>query len=186
MGTAAALPRGFGKFQAGKPERSGTIEVRLCHCSERIMRPPAHRGFEKSMHLKRDDSHQHGPDVIPITFLLEDPEGLTGTGQKEWQVMGGEHESLLEVAIDNGINIEHACGGVCACSTCHIYLEQGSMQVNEATEAEEDRVEEAPGIRRSSRLACQCELKDLGDGKRVPIVIRVPSWNRNAVKEIPH
>lgn len=93
---------------------------------------------------------------------------------------------LLEVAIDNGINIEHACGSVCACSTCHIYLEQGSTQVNEATEAEEDRVEEAPGIRRSSRLACQCELNNLGDGKRVPSVIRVPSWNRNAVKEIPH
>ena len=53
-------------------------------------------------------------------------------------------------------------------------------------EAEEDRVEEAPGIKRSSRLACQCELKDLGEGKRTPIVIRVPSWNRNAVKEIPH
>ena len=91
------------------------------------------------MHLKRDDSHQHGPDVIPITFLLEDPEGLTGTTQKEWHVKGGEHESLLEVAIDNGINIEHACGGVCACSTCHIYLEQGASQVNPAS-SEERRV----------------------------------------------
>ncbi|MFM7261247.1 MAG: 2Fe-2S iron-sulfur cluster-binding protein, partial [bacterium] len=119
-------------------------------------------------------------------FHLEDPEGLTGTSQKVWEVLGGEHESILEVAMDNGINIEHACGGVCACSTCHIYLEQGVSQVSEATEDEEDRVEEAPGIKRTSRLACQCELKDLGDGKRVPIVVRVPAWNRNAVKEIPH
>ena len=139
-----------------------------------------------TMHLKRDDSHHHGPPVIPITFHLEDPEGLTGTPQKVWEVLGGEHESILEVAMDNGINIEHACGGVCACSTCHIYLEQGAQQVSEASEDEEDRVEEAPGIRRTSRLACQCELKDLGEGKRVPIVVRVPSWNRNAVKEIPH
>ncbi len=137
------------------------------------------------MHLKRDDDHHHGPPVISITFELEDPEGLTGTAQKTWNVLGGEHESLLEVAIDNGINIEHACGGVCACSTCHIYLERGSEQVNDASESEEDRVEEAPGIRRTSRLACQCELKDLG-AQRGPIVIRVPSWNRNAVKEIPH
>lgn len=138
------------------------------------------------MHLKRDEDHHHGPPVIPITFLLEDAESLTSTPQKEWHVLGGEHESILEIALDNGINIEHACGGVCACSTCHIYLEQGSEQFNSATEAEEDRVEEAPGIKRSSRLACQCELKDLGEGKRTPIVIRVPSWNRNAVKEIPH
>ena len=106
------------------------------------------------MHLKRDDSHHHGPPVIPVTFVLEDPEGLTGTAQREWHVMGGEHESLLEVAIDNGINIEHACGGVCACSTCHVYLEQGATQVNEASEDEEDRVEEAPGIKRTSRLSC--------------------------------
>ena len=138
------------------------------------------------MHLKRDEDHHHGPPVIPITFLLEDAESLTSTAQKEWHVLGGEHESILEIALDNGINIEHACGGVCACSTCHIYLEQGAEQFNSATEAEEDRVEEAPGIKRSSRLACQCELKDLGEGKRTPIVIRVPSWNRNAVKEIPH
>jgi 2Fe-2S ferredoxin len=95
--------------------------------------------------------------------------------------MGGEGESLLDVAMDNGINIEHACGGVCACSTCHVYVEQGMDQVSEATEAEEDRVEEAPAIRRTSRLSCQCEIKGKG-----PIVVRVPSWNRNAVKEIPH
>ena len=133
------------------------------------------------MHLKRSDDHHHGPPIVPITFHLEDPEGLTGTEKKEWTVMGGEGESLLEVAIDNGINIEHACGGVCACSTCHVYVERGMDQVTEATESEEDRVEEAPGLRRSSRLSCQCEIKGTG-----PIVVRVPAWNRNAVKEIPH
>jgi ferredoxin, 2Fe-2S len=137
------------------------------------------------MHLKRSDDHQHGPPVIPITFLLEDPEGLTGTEQKEWTILGGEGESLLEVAIDHGINIEHACGGVCACSTCHVYVEHGGDRVTESTEAEEDRVEEAPGIKRSSRLSCQCELKAAKEGAP-PIVVRVPAWNRNAVKEIPH
>ncbi len=137
------------------------------------------------MHLKRSDDHHHGPPIVPITFLLEEPEGLTGTTQKEWKVMGGEHESLLEVAIDNGINIEHACGGVCACSTCHVYVEQGMGQVTESTEAEEDRVEEAPALQRNSRLSCQCEIKNLAE-RGGPIVVRVPAWNRNAVKEIPH
>jgi ferredoxin len=50
-----------------------------------------------------------------------------------------------------------------------------------ATVAVDDRVEEAPGIRRNSRLSCQCEIHGAG-----PIVVRVPAWNRNAVKEIPH
>ncbi|MBM4114104.1 MAG: 2Fe-2S iron-sulfur cluster binding domain-containing protein [Phycisphaerae bacterium] len=95
--------------------------------------------------------------------------------------MGGEGESLLEIALDNGINIEHACGGVCACSTCHVYVESGMKELAESTEAEEDRVEEAPAIQRNSRLACQCELKGKG-----PIVVRVPAWNRNAIKEVPH
>jgi 2Fe-2S ferredoxin len=95
--------------------------------------------------------------------------------------MGATGESLLELALDNHINIEHACGGVCACSTCHIYVEQGAECLSESTEAEDDRVEEAPGIQRNSRLACQCELTKGGT-----VVFRVPSWNRNAVKEVPH
>lgn len=112
---------------------------------------------------------------------MEDPEGLTGTDQKEREIKGAKGESLLEIAIENGINIEHACGGVCACSTCHIYVEQGMDQLSEADESEEDRVEEAPGLQRNSRLSCQCQIK--GEG---PIVVRVPAWNRNAVKEVPH
>ena len=132
------------------------------------------------MHLKHSD-HEHGPPVVPVKFLLEDPEGLTETEQTEWDLMGAEGESLLELAVEHGINIEHACGGVCACSTCHIYVEQGMDQLSEATEDEEDRVEEAPGLQRNSRLSCQCEI--LGEG---PIVVRVPAWNRNAIKEVPH
>ena len=45
----------------------------------------------------------------------------------------------------------------------------------------EDRVEEAPGLQRTSRLACQCKITGSG-----PIRVRVPAWNRNAVKEVPH
>lgn len=132
------------------------------------------------MHLRHSE-HVHGPATVPIRFILEDPHALTGTDKQEWEIKGAKGEHLLEVAEENGINIEHACGGVCACSTCHIYVEEGMDQLSEATEAEEDRVEEAPGLQRNSRLSCQCEIK--GDG---PIVVRVPAWNRNAVKEVPH
>ncbi|MCW5757747.1 MAG: 2Fe-2S iron-sulfur cluster binding domain-containing protein [Phycisphaeraceae bacterium] len=132
------------------------------------------------MHLRHSD-HEHGPKEVPVTFILEDPDSLTGTNRSEWQVLAAKGEHLLEVAIDNGINIEHACGGVCACSTCHVYIEKGMDQLSESTEAEEDRVEEAPGLQINSRLSCQCEVE--GNG---PITVRVPAWNRNAVKEVPH
>jgi 2Fe-2S ferredoxin len=94
----------------------------------------------------------------------------------------------LEIAtlLAKGIEIDHACGGVVACSTCHIVVKKGFGSCSEATDDEEDMLDEAPALTSQSRLACQCELKDLGEGKRVPIVVRVPSWNRNAVKEIPH
>jgi 2Fe-2S ferredoxin len=116
-----------------------------------------------------------------VTFHLEDPEGLTGKTQNLYTIKGATGESLLELAMEHGINIEHACGGVCACSTCHVYVEQGMQNLSESTEAEEDRVEEAPGLQRNSRLSCQCVIQKEG-----PIVVRVPSWNRNAVKEVPH
>ncbi|MDA1007487.1 MAG: 2Fe-2S iron-sulfur cluster-binding protein [Planctomycetota bacterium] len=132
------------------------------------------------MHM-RSSQHEHGPAVVSVRFVLEDPEALTDQHEKEVTVMASKGEHLLEVALEHGINIEHACGGVCACSTCHIYVEQGMSEVTESTEPEDDRVEEAPGIQRNSRLACQCEVR--GDG---PIVVRVPAWNRNAVKEVPH
>jgi 2Fe-2S ferredoxin len=132
------------------------------------------------MHLKRSD-HYHGPETVPVKYILEDPMGLTGKDQREVDLLAAKGEHLLEVAMDHGINIEHACGGVCACSTCHIYVESGAASLSQPTEAEEDRVEEAPGLQRNSRLSCQCTIE--GDG---PIVVRVPAWNRNAVKEVPH
>jgi 2Fe-2S ferredoxin len=120
---------------------------------------------------------------VPVKFILENPEELNedGSDKAEHEMMAAKGEHLLEVAVEHGINIEHACGGVCACSTCHVYIEQGMESLSEAEEEEDDRVEEAPGLQINSRLSCQCEIE--GDG---PIVVRVPAWNRNAVKEVPH
>lgn len=129
----------------------------------------------------RHSEGPHGPPNVPVRYRLDDPVGLTGKDQREIDLKVGTGHHLLEVALEHGINIEHACGGVCACSTCHIYVEQGMEHLSEPTEAEEDRVEEAPGLQRNSRLACQCTIEGKG-----PIVVRVPAWNRNAVKEVPH
>ncbi|MBC23937.1 MAG: ferredoxin [Phycisphaerae bacterium] len=130
--------------------------------------------------MKASD-HDHGPATVPVRIILEDPHGLTEDDKPEHDLMAAKGESILELALEHGISMEHTCGGVCACSTCHCYVEKGMDDLSESTEAEEDRVEEAPGLQRNSRLACQCEV--IGDG---PIVIRIPAWNRNAVKEVPH
>ncbi|MBX3357732.1 MAG: 2Fe-2S iron-sulfur cluster binding domain-containing protein [Phycisphaeraceae bacterium] len=120
--------------------------------------------------------------TIPVTFIMEDPAALTGKdGASQQIVMAAPGQNLLEVALGAGINIEHACGGVCACSTCHVHVTAGMSNLSEPTEAEEDRVEEAPGLQRDSRLSCQCEIRRAG-----AITVKVPSWNRNAVKEVPH
>ncbi|MEK6798980.1 MAG: 2Fe-2S iron-sulfur cluster-binding protein [Planctomycetota bacterium] len=86
--------------------------------------------------------------------------------------------SLLEIAMGNGIEIDHACGGVCACSTCHVYLKSGLDTANEATEEENDQLENAPALKPASRLACQC----VPDGSK-DVVVEIPGWNRNLVQE---
>ena len=86
--------------------------------------------------------------------------------------------SILDIALAHGVEIDHACGGVCACSTCHVIVEQGLDSCNEASEAEEDQLDEAYGLTSRSRLACQCVPNGSCD-----VVVRVPSWNRNLARE---
>ncbi|QOJ00629.1 MAG: 2Fe-2S iron-sulfur cluster binding domain-containing protein [Phycisphaeraceae bacterium] len=131
------------------------------------------------MHIRPVDTDKFPPNV-PVRFIAEDHHAL-GLDDPETVVMASKTQNLLEVALAAGINIEHACGGVCACSTCHVYIEKGMDLLAEPSEAEDDRVEEAPGLQRNSRLSCQCEIRKEGS-----IVVRVPAWNRNAVKEVPH
>jgi 2Fe-2S ferredoxin len=86
--------------------------------------------------------------------------------------------SLLEIAMGHGIEIEHSCGGVAACSTCHVLVKRGLKSCNEALDEELDQLDNAPGVTFESRLACQCVPNGSED-----IEVTIPSWNRNAVKE---
>ena len=69
-------------------------------------------------------------------------------------------QSILEVALANDIELHHNCGMVCACSTCHLYLEKGEEFVPELSDREEDFIDRARNPRINSRLGCQCILKD--------------------------
>lgn len=67
-------------------------------------------------------------------------------------------QSLLEVMLDNDIELHHNCGAVCACSTCHLYVEKGEQFIEELTDKEEDFIDRAVNPRINSRLGCQCVL----------------------------
>jgi 2Fe-2S ferredoxin len=72
-------------------------------------------------------------------------------------------DSILEIALNNNIELHHNCGGVCACSTCHVYIEKGDEFLPEITDREEDFIDRAVSPRLNSRLGCQCVLED-GEG----------------------
>lgn len=71
-----------------------------------------------------------------------------------------EGESVLDVCIENGIDLQHNCGGVCGCSTCHIYVNKGVDNVQEISDKEEDFIDRAVNPRITSRLGCQCVMID--------------------------
>ncbi|MEO5668593.1 MAG: 2Fe-2S iron-sulfur cluster-binding protein, partial [Bdellovibrionota bacterium] len=84
----------------------------------------------------------------------------------------GIEGSVLEIAMGNGIDIDHACGGVSACSTCHIIVKEGLDTCNEANDAEYDQLDNAPKTTFQSRLACQT----VPNGSR-DVIVQIPSWN---------
>jgi ferredoxin, 2Fe-2S len=90
----------------------------------------------------------------------------------------GLEGSILDIAFGAGVQINHSCGGVCACSTCHVIVAEGLNNCSEATDDEMDMLDNAPGLTPESRLSCQC----VPDGRK-PLVVIVPAWNKNYVKE---
>ena len=88
----------------------------------------------------------------------------------------GDPGSLLDIALAKGVHIEHACGGVGVCATCHVIVTEGMKNLSEPTDDELDCVEKAPGNTPNSRLACKAVVNG-----NVPVTI--PNWNRNLISE---
>lgn len=112
-----------------------------------------------------EQKQEHVIEVDPARIPYED-HGLPG--------------SILDIAMAHHVEIDHACGGVCACSTCHVVVRQGLETCSPASEDEEDQLDNAYGLTALSRLACQCVPNGDKD-----VVVEVPSWNRNLARE-PH
>jgi ferredoxin, 2Fe-2S len=88
----------------------------------------------------------------------------------------GKPESILDVCLNAGIHLEHACGGNNACTTCHVIVREGMDNLSEMDDDEADRLQMAPGLTLRSRLGCQCVVE--GDVK-----VEIPTWNINYVSE---
>ena len=115
--------------------------------------------------------------LVRVTFL---PEGRTV--EFEFGTMPWDHHgkpmSFLDIAENFGILLDHACGGSCACTTCHVWIKEGAEGLSEAEDDELDRLDMAADQQLNSRLGCQAVISRPGE-----YVVEIPSWNRNYVSE---
>ena len=113
-----------------------------------------------------------------VTFILRD--GTKKTVEFEHGKLEYQHhglpESFLDVAMNHDIPLEHACGGSCACTTCHLIIREGMQNLSDMEENEADRLDTAWDLTTSSRLGCQAIIK--GD-----VVAEFPMYTRNYVQE---
>ena len=85
--------------------------------------------------------------------------------------------TICDAALENDIDIEHACEKSCACTTCHVIVREGFDSLEEATELEEDYLDKAWGVEPDSRLSCQSVVED------ADLVIEIPKYTINMVSE---
>ncbi|WP_158769135.1 ISC system 2Fe-2S type ferredoxin [Paraglaciecola sp. L1A13] len=100
-------------------------------------------------------------ELCPDGAVLEAPSGTT----------------VLDLALKNGIEIEHACEKSCACTTCHIVVREGFESLDESDELEDDMLDKAWGLEPDSRLGCQAIIKD------EDLVVEIPRYTVNQVSE---
>lgn len=109
------------------------------------------------------------PQIIFLPHKELCPDGAVLEGEKG--------TSVLDVALSNGIGIEHACEKVCACTTCHILVREGLDSLAESDELEEDMLDKAWGLEPESRLGCQAIIHD------EDLVVEIPKYTVNQVSE---
>jgi ferredoxin, 2Fe-2S len=107
--------------------------------------------------------------MAKVTFLFEDKSIPSVTFDH-----APEGYSILEITEEADVHLNHNCGGVCACSTCHIYVEKGEKYLEEITDKEEDFIDRAINPRLESRLACQAVILDAD----AEIVVTIPDQSR--------
>jgi 2Fe-2S ferredoxin len=90
---------------------------------------------------------------MPTIVFLGEGEARTGL-----EVEVEPDTSILEAAQESGARVGSSCGGVCACSTCHVYIDQGADDLTEMADDESDRLDMGFDVRAESRLGCQARV----------------------------
>jgi 2Fe-2S ferredoxin len=124
-----------------------------------------------------DLSQPPADNMVRVTFRPENKTVEFPFGSLPYEGHG-EPMSLLDVAENYNIFLDHACGGVCACTTCHLHVLDGGNGLSEPEEKELDRMDLAPGLQLNSRLGCQAVIEKPGT-----YVVEIPAWNKNYVQE---
>jgi len=120
------------------------------------------------------------PNTVRVTFLPDNRTLQFEHGKLPYQDHG-KPESILDVALNFGLHLDHACGGNCACTTCHVVVKKGKELLSEMDDEEADRLDMAADLQLNSRLGCQAVIQKPGE-----VVVEIPAWNRNYVSEGDH
>ncbi|MCC6072096.1 ISC system 2Fe-2S type ferredoxin [Massilia sp. GCM10020059] len=110
--------------------------------------------------------------MTKITVLPHPEYAPAGT---EFDVAPGT--TICDALLDHGVDIEHACGKVGACTTCHVIVQSGFASLNEVDDNEEDMLDRAWGLQPHSRLSCQAIVADEN------LVVDIPRYSLNLAKE---
>ncbi|KAL7535675.1 hypothetical protein ACHAXR_006661 [Thalassiosira sp. AJA248-18] len=150
------------------PELNATATTRHSN-----LRPPSSIGISNQIRWHGDGP---GPDAPTVNVTFVNPDDSKTT------ISARVGETLLQTAHRTGIEMEGACEGVCACSTCHVILEQelydqtlDDMEDGALGEDEEDMLDMAFGLTHTSRLGCQITVKENMEGS----VFTMPKATRN-------
>ncbi|TWI55432.1 2Fe-2S ferredoxin [Pseudomonas duriflava] len=109
------------------------------------------------------------PQIVILPHPEHCPEGVVVEAQKG--------ETIIEAALRNGIEIEHACEMSCACTTCHVVVREGFPSLDPSDELEDDMLDKAWGLEPESRLSCQAKVGE------VDLVVEIPRYTINQVSE---
>ena len=86
-------------------------------------------------------------------------------------------QTICDVLLEHHVDIDHACEKSCACTTCHVVIKQGFNSLEDATDLEEDLLDQAWGLTSTSRLSCQARVAD------VDLVVELPKYTINHARE---
>ena len=115
---------------------------------------------------------------IRVTYESGEPERIVEFSPTEAPFShDGQPGSILDVLLGHGIHLEHACGGNCACTTCHVIVKAGGTKLSASEDGEEDLLDKAPGLTPTSRLGCQAVV-EYPDAE---LVVVIPRYTINQI-----